>query len=394
MACDCARGQDRTGLSSVPWRGQWEVGSLTTCSCADAMLESERNAIVVQSLLAFAKSHFTYFETRLESLETESHPPETHFGSGTLDPLACDLPYDWEQMRLEINFRHSGWVRTRQLVANALHRTHVPLSRCSAFRYCGTDSWIERSIDDPTQYRIRCNRCHDRFCLPCGQERSRVIAHNVHERLDAKHARFVTLTLKSSGESLADLLDLLYTSFAKLRRTRLWSQTQVGGVAFLEIKWSEPTGRWHPHLHILTEGKYLAKQALSDAWKKATGGSFIVDVRKIHSADRAVAYVVKYASKPSDPSILRMPDRLDEAIVALKGRMLCLTFGTWRGVKLTDVPDTGTWTPIAPLSQLIRQARSGNPAARAILSHLPGTALPDQARSPPEDWDSDYPDLG
>jgi hypothetical protein len=197
------------------------------------------------------------------------------------------------------------------------------------------------------------------------------------------------LTLRASTESLQDLLDLLYTSFAKLRRTCLWSQTQDGGVAFCEVKWCNATNRWHPHLHVLTEGKYIAKQALSNAWRKATGGSFIVHVTKIRHADTAVGYVVKYASKPHDHSMMHDPDRLDEAVLALKGRRLCLTFGTWRGVRLTEVPDRGTWTPVAPLSRLIVQSRLGEPAAAAILDSLPSTSLPDDCRSPPDDPTAD-----
>jgi len=161
--------------------------------------------------------------------------------------------------------------------------------------------------------------------------------------------------------------------------------TQIGGVAFLEIKWFKGTKCWHPHLHILTEGKYIAKQALSNAWRKATDGSFIVDVKKIRNADSAVGYVVKYASKPHDPSIFRDPDRLDEAVLALKGRRLCLTYGTWRGIKLTEVPEPGTWTPLAPLARIILQARTGDPAASHILSRLPGNAFPAECRDPPDE---------
>lgn len=339
---------------------------------------------MVQSLLSFAQSHFRRIEPRVQTPEIESQRSTKPPGSGTPGPLAIEEPYDRAAQQLEITWRHSGWARDRKATFDSLYRTYQPFSRYEAFRYCGAHAWVDRSVDDPTKYRVRSDRCHDRFCLPCGQERSRVIAHNVRERLDAKRARFVTLTIRASTEALTDLLNLLYSSFAKLRRTCLWSQTQTGGVAFLEVKWCKGTNRWHPHLHILTEGRYIAKQALSNAWRKATNGSFIVDVKKITSADRAVGYVVKYASKPHDHSMLHDPDRLDEAVIALKGRRLCLTFGTWRGVKLTDVPETGTWTPIASLSRLIVQARAGEPAAKEILNHLPSTSLPNECRAPPD----------
>lgn len=347
---------------------------------------------MIQSLLSFAQCSFPPLDPLrflpppvrqppLEPLETNPRAPEYPFAVGTPAALALDQ-----------SFRHSGWATARWATDESLRRVSPSFERILQFEGCGEHAWVERSDDSPTTYRVRCNRCHDRWCLPCGQERSRVIAHNVRAHLDARRARFITLTLRSDREPLQYLLDHLYASFTRLRRTKLWRNTQTGGVAFCEVKWSPRTERWHPHLHILTEGKYIAKEALSKAWHKATGDSFIIDVRKVSSADRAIAYVTKYASKPHDASIWREPRRLDEAILAMRGRRLCLTYGTWRGVKLTEVPESGEWTPIAPLATLIGQARSGDTSATQILSRLPGTVLPTESRAPPDEKDANAED--
>lgn len=340
---------------------------------------------MVQPFLSFGP-HFTPLgPTRLEPPETKPHSSTTPPSGGTPAELAPHSLGDIEQMHLETSFRHSGWAPARHAIARSLRRVAPSLWRINSFQSCGSNAWIDRSDDDPTKYRIRCDRCHDRWCLPCGQERSRVIAHNVHERLNTRRARFITLTLRATFEPLSDRLDLLYSSFAKLRRSRVWANTQQGGVAFLELKISRNAQVWHPHLHILTEGKYIAKQALSNAWKKATDGSYIVDVKKVHNADTAVGYVVKYASKPHDATTIRTPDRLDEAVQALSGRRLCLTFGTWRGVKLTEVPDTGTWTPIGPLVDFLRQAAAGYVPAAEVLAALPRNVFPTECRAPPDE---------
>lgn len=346
---------------------------------------------MIQPFLTFGSGMTPLGPTRLDPPEIESHSPDAPAGGGTPSPLALDEPDPREKLHIETAFRHSGWAANRQRVYESLMRRETSLWRIQNFGCCGTNAWVDRSVDDPSQYRIRSDRCHDRFCLPCGQERSRIIAHNVKDRLRPEIARFITLTLRASHESLKDLLDKLYTSFTKLRRTCLWSQTQLGGVAFLEVKWCKGTHRWHPHLHILTEGKYLAKQALSNAWRKATGGSFIVDVGKVKSAERAIGYIVKYASKPHDPSLFQNADRLDEAVIAMKGRRLALTFGTWRGVKLCEVPDPGEWAPFAPLAHLILEARDGDPHAAEVLRQLPGNALASECRDPPDDFSPDYP---
>lgn len=333
---------------------------------------------MVQSLLAFVQDGFT-------NVPSVVHPPETKPQSPA-DPFTAGTP---EVLALELNFRHSGWAGNRERVYAALRRVEPSDWRINNFGSCGCNAWVEKSIDEPPTFRVRSDRCHDRFCLPCGQERSRVIAHNIRERINPKHTRFVTLTLKTDTEPLTESLDRLYAAFARLRRSNLWAGTQNGGVAMLEIKWNPDPGRWHPHLHILTEGKYIAHAALSKAWLKATGDSFVVHVRAIRNVGVAVGYVVKYASKPHDPSLFRDFDRLCEAILALKGRRLCLTYGTWRGVKLTEVPETGTWTPVARLADLIIRARTGDPEARRILATLPGTDLPSDCRSPPDEDDTD-----
>jgi len=272
--------------------------------------------------------------------------------------------------RVEISFRHSGWRTTRERVWEALNRSDASIFRLNAFISCGMDAWVEESEEDPGHYRVRCSRCHDRFCLPCAQERSRLIASNLRAFLEGKQVRMITLTLRSADEPLRELLDRLYASFVRLRRCKLWRACVTGGAAFCEVKWCSQTQRWHPHLHILATGKYLAQKALADAWYKATGDSYVVDVRFAGDLDKVSAYVVKYASKPLDPSFLAIPDRLLEAIGALAGRRLCLTFGTWSGLRLLEFHPQGAWTPVASLTVLLERARAGDAFARDVINSL------------------------
>jgi len=199
------------------------------------------------------------------------------------------------------------------------------------------------------------------------------------------------LTLKASSRPLHESLDKLYDSFNKLRRTRLWQQTQTGGVAFLEIKISKNAKMWHPHLHMISEGRYIDNNPLRKAWLKATGDSFIVKVNKIKNRGHAAHYATKYATKPHDPSVFHNPADLDELLAAVKGRRLCYTYGSWRGVSLSHVPDQGEWTPVAPLVTLILDARVGHAPARAILAKLPGNAFPTECRDPPDENDGKIP---
>lgn len=286
--------------------------------------------------------------------------------------------------RAAVVFRHSGWQRPRSLVASALQRTDQCKSRTRAFADCGAQAFVLRSLDDPSQYRIAGSSCHDRFCLPCATERSCVIGGNVLELIKGKPIRFLTLTIKTTHEPLAGSLDKLYKSFQALRRRRIWRKHVTGGVAFLEVKWSPDARRWHPHLHCLVQGSYIDKSRLSRSWHEITTDSFIIDIRRPPNDAAVTRYVTKYASKPFNNTYLNRPELLDEAILALAGRKLALTFGTWRGAKLTGSSIDGCWEPVAALETILNRAARGHAQSRFILECLTNRKLDDfLPRSPP-----------
>jgi hypothetical protein len=241
---------------------------------------------------------------------------------------------------------------------------------------------VFQSVQDPELFTLGGSCCHDRFCMPCGRERSRVIATNIKLKTEGKAARFLSLTLKSHTESLADLLAKLTQDFTALRRTKLWRKRVTGGVAFLEIKWIASTERWHPHIHCLVQGRYIPQDELSRTWLKITGTSSIVDIRIATDDKHVTHYICKYASKPLDHTVVLDADRLDEAIVALKGKRLCMTFGTWRGYKLTEPQESGTWVQLGTLAEIIDRAEAGDTESMNALTALRIEYAP-STRGPP-----------
>lgn len=305
------------------------------------------------------------------------HPPETNLHAdirGHYDPTADpDHPFSSQEslgIHLATTFRHSGWEPYRRRVFAALHRTGQTHARCQAFSHCGSHAYILESDDDPPRYRLAGSGCHDRFCLPCGQARASQIARNIIEHAGSKRLRLITLTTGATYPTLSELLDHLYTSFRKLQRTPEWQRHVTGGVAMLELKLSSRTDRWHPHLHCLVEGTYFPQPVLKRAWHRVTGEATIVDIRPAGRGDHIMHYVCKYASKPMDPSYLRIPDRLDQAITALKGRRLCITWGGWRSVLLTHHDDDAGWTNIGEVATYLLSAQAGDADALSILRKL------------------------
>lgn len=311
--------------------------------------------------------------SRLEALETD--PQDAGIRAGR--SVQCES-------RCQILFRHSGWEPDRQRVAASLARTDQPDSRRNAFHDCGSTAYVLRSLEDPSHYRLAGSACHDRFCIPCAHERSRVIAANVIEAIGNREIRFVTITIKSESMTLRNSLQKLYSCFSALRRRAIWHRSVFGGIAFLELTYNRDLKRWHPHLHCLVDGTWIDGKALRSAWYAITGDSFIIDIRRPANNKTVASYVAKYASKPFNTTFLRDPDLLDEAVIALKGRKLCLSFGRWRGLQLTATTDSGNWEHVASLQYVLSAAAGGNEACKAILASLTDRDLTNiLSRAPP-----------
>ena len=305
-------------------------------------------------------------ETSQPSLFSSLDPPETKPES----PYTPDGGGVCSDSSLSETFRHSGWRRNRGLIYASLLRTRQTVSRIAAFLECGLHAYVYRTVDPPHAYRLGGSSCRDKFCLPCARDRSHTLATNIVKALRTARPRFLTLTLRHSDRPLAEQLDRLYRSFAKLRARAAWKSHVIGGCAILEIKWIESSQAWHPHLHCLVHGRYFDQRALKSAWYAVTGDSYITDIRAIPNEETVARYVTKYAGKPFDNTFINRPGLLDEAIEAVRARRLCLTFGTWRGIKLTEVPCDRDWESLGSFECVIYAAINGDPESMAAIESI------------------------
>jgi hypothetical protein len=96
----------------------------------------------------------------------------------------------------------------------------------------------------------------------------------------------------------------------------------------------------------------------------------ITDIRFATDNAHVTHYITKYATKVLDHSVIHETCRLREAIIALKGKRLCLTFGTWRGLALTERIEDGTWKQIDSLRSMLTRAQTGDLEAQQVLQTL------------------------
>lgn len=276
-------------------------------------------------------------------------------------------------------WRHSGWSVNRRRVFAAMETCQVSQNRRDAFAKCGCNAVLFENDEKPGEFRIGATYCHDRLCVPCANARAAEISRCLQDRIRGKSVSFITLTLCGHGESLAQKLNRLYLAFRSLRSHLRWKETVRGGAAFLEVKWSDIAQRWHPHLHLIADAKYIDQGELSDIWRGLTKDSYIVDIRRVNDHDAVAGYVTKYASKPLNSSFINTPSLLQEALTALRGKRLCFCFGSWYKTPLHEVDfedePKGSWTPLYSLDELLPLAERGDPQvlplfAASNLSHL------------------------
>lgn len=308
--------------------------------------------------------------TTLDPLETSSNSP----ASTRARPLQQDVG---------ITFRHGGWHHDRNRVSKALH-AHPDASdrRRLAFDRCGSDAFVESRqigyVNRVTEYRLRSTHCHDRWCLPCAAERAAVIRENLLRHMHGlKNLSLITLTLRGEGQALSTLLDRAYRHLQELRNTACWKKAVTGGAAIIEAKLGADKKRWHVHWHIVCQAKYFDQRQLSQAWLKITGDSMIVDIRRVQAMSGAVQYICKYVTKAADTAVIRSPEHLREGLTAFQGRRLVSTFGTWRGLHLSqrneneEVSQSATaWVCEGRLDDLWQGWKNHDPRARAIIETL------------------------
>lgn len=277
----------------------------------------------------------------------------------------------------ETDFRHVNWQKDRDKIRGHLQKAGISRTGLDRWDNCGAECVVEWS-DSADRYRLRASYCKNRHCRPCAKARQGLITANVKKKLldGTDHPkdtfRFFTLTLKHRDCPLDDQITRLRRCFTRLRQTKLWKKSQVGGVAMLECKVGED-GLWHPHLHLIVEGSYVHSPTLRDEWFRITGDSHRIDVKSIDSAKDAVHYISKYVTKGTDDATWNDPQKAVEYIVCMRGQRVAATFGKWRGFKVTLPPaefQFTDWQPIGLLSRTMQQASAGSTVDQMMLARL------------------------
>lgn len=262
----------------------------------------------------------------------------------------------------------------RQKWLRALPKLDMPYKQRLAYQKCGDHPCVE--IDDETsRVRLKTYTCKSRFCPACRKQRRWRWRRTVVAALDhlpTEQWQLITLTLKSDMGSLKDQLEFLRKSFRRLRQTHVWRSKIKWGLAVIEITINQETELWHPHLHILAPCRFIDYTLLRKAWRKATGGSHIIDGLKITNTDRAARYLAKYLGKPPSDFILENEELLNDYYVALRNAKMLLPFGDYPEAAKPTKPEPSLikWKFLGTLESVLKLARDNWEPAKIVIAQL------------------------
>lgn len=314
------------------------------------------------------------------------HPQQTSSDQASLEPtkklpswaegLEIDhspTPYDYyvpEPSARETDFRHSGWKAARERVIAALRAARVSAGRVERFVKCGADCHVEVS-EDGKMFRCNAHYCGDRFCVPCATARAARVRKELHRIIGDQPVRFLTLTRRDDGSTLDESLRHLRESFSRLREQSIWIENVRASVYAIEITRGRSGAGWHVHAHVLAMGRWVDQRDWVAAWKVASGGSIIVDIRKTDSSTQGINYVLKYATKGFDQSVLKNQESIVEAMIALRGKRLIGATGEWYNADLKgDYEPKISWKRVDRLDAIVYAAERREKWAIGILQAL------------------------
>ena len=205
--------------------------------------------------------------------------------------------------------------------------------RIGQFRQCRSNAWFVRH-KTTHEVRVASSRCNLRWCPLCIKTKRFIMQASIIPWVKAaQKPKFITLTLKHSKEPLPAQIDRLYKSFKLLRGRKLWKDRIKGGLWFFQVKWSAKSDSWHPHLHVICEGRYVNNRNLQSTWLDITGDSMVVDIRAVKDPKKTAEYVSRYATAPANMDDLSDAEAV-EVFDAMAGRRVCGTFGTGKAIQL------------------------------------------------------------
>ena len=198
-------------------------------------------------------------------------------------------------------------------------------------RTCSCGSVVEQNDGKLTsQY------CGSRWCSVCNRIRSAQYISKYEPILkEWTDTQFVTLTVVNvEATSLLDTLTEMNKNFRRVLDLMRKRKIKIRGLRKVEITYNEEAKTYHPHFHVLVEGKAEAEM-LHNEWLRLnpTARGIAQSIKSVDADDVNVykeifKYITKLFSKDKDGKYKEVnPTALDIIFRVMKGRRTLQPFG-------------------------------------------------------------------
>lgn len=263
--------------------------------------------------------------------------------------------------------RWKPWNRTVRLLATSgdpqLRRRAVRINDCCRWATIVVDVTHARSRTVP-------HRCGDQLCPFCNRKHvADVIAKLGPSIGRMRQARFVTLTVPHTDAPLKQQRRLLLAALCRLRRTPWWKHLVRGSVHTFQVTWRHQEGRWHPHVHLIIDSRWMPWAQLRDHWAAVWPGAEIVDIRRVFDPLAAARELTHYLVRPAE--VADWPDdTFLEYVHAVAGTQSIIAAGNCRHAAAAADPHEPADRPDLRdiyLPHLVHLAAAGNVDASDLV---------------------------
>lgn len=216
--------------------------------------------------------------------------------------------------------------------------------------------------EDLLQYgrRVTAQYCKNRWCPVCNRIRTAELINTYTPVLRAfKEPQFVTLSAPTCKANELDTeLRAYLEAFKRIkgyfqtRKNRGQTDIYLKGIRKIEVTYNQTTNEYHPHYHLVVEGKANA-EALRARWlyEFPSADRQAQDIRRAdeHSIKELFKYITKLWKEGKDGSVeVYSPEILDTIFRAMKGKQAFKAFGIQKvtdpvedieTVEVSDIPE-------------------------------------------------------
>ena len=198
--------------------------------------------------------------------------------------------------------------------------------------HCCNNVGLKESGDTVSHY------CDARWCLVCNRIRSAKMINSylpVLNEWDDKY--FVTLTIPNvPADGLSDAIDAMQKEFRRIKDTfykQRRRNQRVGrfmGLRKLECTYNTERNDYHPHYHVIVEGKQNSNDLLSEWLRRFPDSEGVAqDVRRADdkSVREMFKYFTKLIAKTAGGESIVLPEQLDVMFRILRGKRTFQNFG-------------------------------------------------------------------